>query len=178
MIGKEFDDLTVMYEAAQDYYYKAKINKMWKGHKWYYCECTCGGFIIVRGYSLINKNTKSCGCRNHKKSITHGLSNTPEWQTWIGMKGRCLNPNHADYPNYGGRGIEICSQWINDLHHFIKDMGYRPHGYTLDRIDVNGNYSPDNCRWATYSCQNNNRRLWSNSTKKLDELLHRKVTKL
>lgn len=81
----------------------------------------------------------------------------PLYQTWADMKGRCRNPNHAGWDDYGGRGIKVCERW-SDFHAFIEDMGERPPRYSIDRIDVNGNYEPSNCRWADQATQNLNRR--------------------
>jgi len=83
----------------------------------------------------------------------------PLYQIWQGMKARCLNPSNKHYANYGGRGIKICDKWINDFNQFVKDMGERPQGYSIDRIDNNGDYTPNNCKWSTKKEQQRNRRI-------------------
>ena len=88
----------------------------------------------------------------------HGQARTPTWLSWRKMRDRCLNPNATGYKNYGGRGIKICKRW-NDFANFLADMGARPDGKSLDRINGNGNYEPSNCRWATAAEQSDNRRV-------------------
>lgn len=88
-----------------------------------------------------------------------GGKKTPTYQSWACAKARCNNPNNQDYADYGGRGISFTDDW-DKFENFLKDMGERPFGHTLDRIDVNGPYSRDNCRWSTYSVQNSNQRRW------------------
>jgi hypothetical protein len=120
-------------------------------------ECICGTIKTVDYYSLKNGLTKSCGC-DRKNNLKHSLCNSPEYNSWNNMKIRCNNPNHKGYKDYGGRGITICTEWLNSFQQFYKDMGPKPIGTTLDRIDNNKGYEPSNCKWSTYSEQAKNRR--------------------
>lgn len=88
----------------------------------------------------------------------------PLYQVWQGMKARCLNPNNPHYANYGGRNIKICDEWISNFTKFVQDMGERPKGYSIDRIDNNGNYTPNNCKWSTKKEQQRNRRVTKHIT--------------
>lgn len=126
------------------------------------CQCDCGVIKGIVGYELLSGKTKSCGCLKRERiinrSTTHGKRKTPEYDIWAAMRNRCNNPNDKSYPNYGGRGIKICEEW-QKFENFIRDMGFRPgKEYSLDRIDVNGSYCKENCRWATNEQQYNNKR--------------------
>lgn len=131
------------------------------------CKCECGIETNVILYSFLNGRTKSCSCYRDEFSKTHNESriykdksgSTIEYRTWCSMKQRCYNPNVERYICYGGRGIKVCDRWLNSFQNFLEDMGRRPdNGYSIDRINVDGDYEPSNCRWATASEQQQNKR--------------------
>lgn len=140
------------------------------------CRCICGNTKISTTHDLRDGSVKSCGClkKDNMSLKTHGDSNSSEYKAWIAMKDRCYGINHSSRKLYYDRGIIVCDRWINSYENFLEDMGRKPcPSFTLDRIDNNGNYSPENCRWATIKQQNNN----SRNCRFIEYLGHRRTMK-
>lgn len=129
-----------------------------RGEVYWFCRCDCGTERPLRASSLRSGRAKSCGCYHRERVTLHGMTSSATFKSWESMLQRCLNPHAPDYARYGGRGIKVHAKWITSFDTFLADMGLRPEGATLDRIDNNGDYQPGNCQWSTASRQARNRR--------------------
>jgi len=157
LIGQKFNRLLVIVSAGED---------KWGKSKWWVL-CDCGEYLTALGNALLSGNTGSCGCFQRdevsKRSTIHGQSgdgNNEESSThrsWRAMKRRCQNQQDTHYDIYGGRGIAVCERW-HSFENFLADMGEKPPGLIIERINNDGNYEPDNCKWATYKEQAQNKR--------------------
>lgn len=164
LTGKKFERLTVIrYISAEerDGFSHKKDSRRWL------CKCDCGNIVRLRTEQLLQGKAKSCGCyikdifhNQTIKNTTHGLKNTRLYRIWNNIKDRCYNKNCKDYFKYGGRGIRVCNEWLDNFQEFYDWCilnGYSDN-LSIDRIDVNGNYEPNNCRWVTMKMQCRNRR--------------------
>jgi hypothetical protein len=161
LTGKQFGRWTVIRLADRD---------QWRRLSWL-CQCACGTKRVVRADVLTRGVGMSCGCLQRemttKRLTRHGEAGNArkgvpasfEYKCWAGLRARCRSPRHAQYQDYGGRGISVCERWWESFANFLADMGRRPSpDLSIDRIDNDGNYEPANCRWATTTAQNGNRR--------------------
>lgn len=152
---KKFGKLTAIKQDGFYTFPSGRKTAMW------ICECECGNITKpIKAWQLTNGHTRSCGCLKNEAQRTHGKSKTRLYKIWSGMKQRCKNTKTPFYKDYGGRGISFCEEWMafENFEKWATQNGYTDK-LTLDRIDVNGNYEPSNCRWATKKDQSNNTRI-------------------
>jgi hypothetical protein len=146
-LGSKYDRWTIQEESS--------VN----GRRYVIAKCDCGNERLVNLQSIIRGSSKSCGCLNNERisdlNKSHQSYKTPEYIIWKAMKARCKNVNNK---YYGGKGVTVCDRWVNSFENFIQDMGKMPEGYSIDRINSDGNYEPSNCRWADKDTQIKNRK--------------------
>lgn len=152
LVGQVFGRLTVVARAESK-----NARRRWL------CSCECGNTATVISHSLTSGHTQSCGCMGAEARLisnkTHGQKRTQEYQVWRNMKLRCSTPSAQGYEHYGGRGIKVCTKWASSFEAFIADMGLKPSRvHSIDRIDPDGDYTPENCKWSTKSEQARNTR--------------------
>lgn len=162
LTGIRFGNLTVL-----SWSHRVFISSRYGYRHYWLCQCDCGNKSTVMASGL-RAGTRSCGCKSSRLSVgelfkTHGMTRHPTYSSWRGMKDRCYCKSHSEYKRYGAVGVKVCERWRDDFLAFYNDMGPRPEGYSLDRIDPRGDYEPDNCRWADSSTQATNKKNWNPS---------------
>lgn len=164
---QKFGKLLVLKEGNK----RSKYNQLY-----WLCLCDCGKTKEILSTSLVQGKSKSCGCVYYKHGHGTKGSPTPTYRSWTSMKARCFNSKYKDYEKYGGNGITVCERWL-DFKNFLEDMGERPIGTTIDRIDNTKGYEPENCRWADDYTQSHNRKYKNKSSIYPGVSFHKKYKK-
>ena len=169
LLGLKFERLTVVERAPNSK----------TGQAYWHCECKCGSASVVRGAHLMSGRITSCGCYSREFHTSHGLYRTPEYRAYYNMIKRCEYENDVAYADYGMRGIKVCHIWRESFERFIADMGPRPSDeHSIDRINVDGDYGPGNCRWASVEVQERNKRIrWDSLTGTRGVVINQKTGK-
>jgi len=158
-VARKLEDLT---RLNLEYLTVLKKAERRNGRTFWSCECICGTIKDIAAPHLKSGATKSCGCLKQKMlkdgATIHGGDGTPEYASYTAMLHRCYNKTRVGYSNYGGRGISVCSRWVESFTNFFEDMGERPVGTSIDRIDNDLGYFKENCRWSFRDIQSHNRR--------------------
>lgn len=172
LVGNTYGDLVVLEQGPQ--VYSGRFSKV----TWV-CQCQCGVVKAIKSDALVYAGQTSCGCKagakihGHRRTEEH-KNGTPTYVTWGAMRNRCHNPKHSAYERYGAKGIHVCDEWRYSYPTFLADMGERPKGMTLDRIDSSKGYTKSNCRWATSTEQYENKRVVRNKQGKFSTILQSK----
>lgn len=167
LTGQRFDRLVALERIGTE---------KWGGAIWL-CQCNCGRRKEIAARVLRRGHARSCGCLISETAIKrctkHGMFGTPTYRVWAGMISRCHSENNKDYPKYGARGVQVCDRWRSSFEAFFADMGERPTGLSIDRIDNDKGYAPGNCRWATAQEQTQNRKACKLSVQAAREIRRR-----
>ena len=160
-VGDVFGKLSILEEAEPQHYFKKSGKPYTKRVFKVKCGCDKGTIFDVQLNHLVTGKIVGCGCVREEKTTIHGMSNTSTYAVWECMKTRCYRENHGEYFRYGGSGVTVCDRWLQSFENFLEDMGERPDGHSLNRVNGSKIYSKDTCEWATFSVQSYDTKLRS-----------------